>query len=512
MKSLHSWAPENSTPLLLALTAFVLHAIANLLGFYDFFRDEFYYIACADHLAWGYVDHPPLSIVMLWTSRLLFGDSLFAIRLLPAIAHAAIVLLTGFLTRELGGGTKSQFTASFAVLTAPIYFVLGDFYSMNSFEPLFWMGAALALIRLLKTGNQKLWLVFGLLAGLGVQNKHSMVFFGVAIVVGLVAGVHRRQILSKWLWFGGALAVLLALPNIVWQAINDWPTLEFSRRATEFKNVPMSPLEYFVMQAIFHGPLALPLWIAGLSAFFFHREMKTYRLFGVAYLFLFVLFVIQRGKPYYLSPIYPLLFAAGAVLFEEFVTKRSLSWLRMTYLALLLMAGIITPLVFLPVLPVETYVRVSSALGLSQIKTERHSDTPLQQVMADRFGWRDMTATVARVYQSLPPEDQAKAAIYTQNYGQAGAVDFFGKAYDLPPAVSGHNNYWLWGMRGRSGEVMIIVGGNAHEHGHAYTSVDSVAFHTNPYAMPYETNLTIFICRGPKIPMSELWPRLKGYR
>lgn len=383
---------------------------------------------------------------------------------------------------------------------------------MNCFEPLFWMGAALALIRLLKTGNQRLWLVFGLLAGLGLQNKHSMAFFGAAIVVGLIASVHRKQMLTKWIWFGGALAILIALPNVIWQSMHDWPTLEFSRRATEFKNAPMSPVEFFVMQAIFHGPLALPLWLTGLGAFFLHRVLKTYRLFGITYLLLFALFILQRGKPYYLSPIYPLLFAAGAVVFEEFVSKHSLSWLCATYLGLLLITGLITPFVFLPVLPVETYVRVSSALGLSQIKTERHDDTPLQQVMADRFGWRDLTATVARVYQSLPPEDQGKAAVYTQNYGQAGALDFFGKAYGLPPAVSGHNNYWLWGIRGRSGEVMIIVGGNAHDHRHAYASVDSMAFHINPYAMPYETNLTIFLCQGLKVPMSDLWPRLKAYR
>ena len=512
MRSLTLAFQENRPSALLALLAFFLHVIANALGFYDYFRDEFYYLACSDHLAWGYVDHPPLSIVLLWLARILFGDSLFAIRLLPALASAGLVFLTGSITRELGGTARSQLIASLAVVIAPIYLVLCDFYSMNAIEPLFWMGMALTFIRLVKSENQKLWLVFGVLAGFGLQNKHGMAFFVIALLAGLLAGTHRKQLLSRWIWYGGALAVLLALPNVIWQATHGWPTLEFSENATRFKNAPMSPVEFFVMQAIFQNPLALPLWLVGLGALFLHKDLKRYRLFGIAYVFLFALFVLQRGKPYYLSPIYPLLLAAGAIVFEDFFVRHSLVWLRKTYLSILVLGGIAAVLLFLPVLPVETYLRVSSALSLSEIKTERHGDTKLQQVLADRFGWREMTATVARVYQSLPPEDQSRAAIYTQNYGQAGAIDFFGKEYRLPPAVSGHNNYWLWGLRGRSGEVFIIVGGHAHDHRHAFSSVDSVAFHSNPYAMPSETNLTIFVCRKPKLPIEELWARVKSYR
>ncbi len=511
MKSLAFTLREYKPSLVLALAAFLLHVLVNALGSYDYFSDEFYYIACSDHLAWGYVDHPPLSIFLLWITRLFLGDSLFAIRLLPALASAGVVLLTGMITRELGGNSRSQFLASLAVLIAPIYLILCDFYSMNAFEPLFWMGTALTFIRIVRTGNQKLWLIFGIMAGLGFQNKHSMAFFGIVIVIGLLAGVHKKMILSKWIWYGGALAVLLALPNIVWQATHGWPTLEFSQNAAQYKNAPMSPVEFFLMQAIFHNPLAFPIWLTGLGALFVHKELKSFRLFGLAYIFLFALFVLQRGKPYYLSPIYPLFFSAGAIVLEEFFTRRSLRWLRNTYLAILMVGGIVGIVLFLPVLPVETYDRVASAIGLSDIKTERHGDTRLPQVLADRFGWREMTATVARVYRSLPTEDQSKAAIYTQNYGQAGAIDFFGKEYNLPPAVSGHNNYWLWGMRGHTGEVLIIVGGNAHDHGHAYASVDSVAFHVNPYAMPHETNLTIFVCRGLKPSIEELWPRVKHY-
>jgi hypothetical protein len=503
---------ENLLPLLLALFAFLLHLAANLAGLYDIFRDELYYIACSDHLAWGYVDHPPLSIFMLWVNRLLLGDSLFALRFLPAVASAGLVYLTGLLTRELGGNSRAQFLACLAVVIAPICLILTGFYSMNAFEPLFWMGAALTLIRILRTDNQKLWVLFGAIAGLGLQNKHGMAFFGLAIVIGLLAGVHRKQFTSKWIWIGGGLALLIAFPNIIWQATHGWPTLEFSQNATQYKNRPMSPVEFFLMQVLYLNPLTFPIWLAGLAALFLHKNLKTFRLFGIAYVFLFALFVLQRGKPYYLSPIYPILFAAGSVAIEEFFIHRSLSWLRTSYQSVLILAGLTGPVIFLPLLPVETYVHVASALGLSEIKEERHGDTRLPQVLADRFGWREMTATVARVYHSLPAKDQTEAVIYTQNYGEAGAVDFFGKQYNLPPAVSGHNNYWLWGTRGYSGEIFIIIGGRPQDHARAYQSVDSVAFHTNPYAMPYETNLTIYLCRGLKIPIAELWPRTRHYQ
>lgn len=511
MKSLTSTLQQNRQSVLLALLAFLLHVIANALGFYDYFRDEFYYIACSEHLAWGYVDHPPLSIFLLWITQLLLGDSLFALRLLPALASAGLVFLTGTITRELGGNSRSQFIASLAVLIAPIYLILCDFYSMNAFEPLFWMGAVLTFIRIVKTENLKLWLVFGAIAGLGLQNKHGMAFFGIAVVAGLLAGAHRKQILSRWIWYGGALAVLIALPNIIWQVTHGWPTLEFSQNATQYKNAPMSPVEFFFMQAIYHNPLAFPIWLIGLGALFLHKDLKTYRLFGIAYVFLFALFVLQRGKPYYLSPIYPLLFAAGAIAFEGFVARRSLGWLRDGYLAILIVGGIAAPVIFLPVLPVETYVRVASALGLSDIKTERHGDTQLPQVLADRFGWREMTATVARVYHSLPAEDQAKTLIYTQNYGEAGAIDFFGKQYRLPKALSGHNNYWYWGPRGYTGEILIIVGGRKEDHEKGFESVALAMVHTSEYAMPFETNLPIFLCRKLKMRFADIWSMAKHF-
>ena len=511
MKRLSVAVRAHSISLLLALLAFIIHAFTNWLSLYGYFRDELYYIACTEHLDWGYVDQPPLSILLLWLNRALLGDSLFALRLPTAVASAALVYLTGLFVTELGGGKKAQLLVCLCVLVSPIYLTLGDFYSMNAFEPLFWVGAALVIVRILKTDNQKLWLLFGAIAGLGLENKHSMAFLGVAIILGLMLTPHRRQFLSKWIWLGGAVAGIIALPNIIWQITHNWPTLEFLRRAQELKNYPMSLPEFFGMQVLFHHPAAAPLWIAGLGVLFFQKTLKPYRLFGYAYMILFLFFLFQRGKPYYLSPIYPVFLAAGALAFEEYVARKGRAWIFTTYTSLIVVSGVALLPMFLPLLPPQEYSRIAAKIGINEVKTERQEDTQLPQVLADRFGWRELARDVAQVFKSLNPEDQSRVAIYTQNYGEAGAIDFFGGQYGLPKAISGHNSYWLWGTHGFSGDIAIVVGGRRQDHERAFESVELISVHKADFAMPYENNLPIYLCRKLKAPLGNIWPSTKHY-
>ena len=507
---IHSLA-ENLLGTSLAVITLLVHLATNFSGGYGYFRDEFYYIACSDHLAWGYVDHPPFSIFILRLNRILLGDSLFALRFLPAVAGAALVYITGLIVRELGGGKVAQLLACLAVIIAPVYLIVSGFYSMNVFEPLFWMSAAYILIRIINTGNQRLWLLFGTLAGLGLQNKHSMFFFGFALTVGLVLTAQRKQLGSKWFWIGGMVAGILVLPNLLWQMTHEWATLEFMQNAQQWKNAPMSSLEFISAQVLFQHPVAFPLWFTGVLAFFFHNDLKKYRLFGLTFIALLILFIIQRGKPYYLSPIYPLVLSAGAIVFEQFVRREKWRWLSHIYVVVLILGGLVLLPLSMPVLPVEKFIRYANVLDLQQPKMERHGDTVLPQVFADRFGWIEMVGEVARVYNSLTPEEKAVAAIYTQNYGEAGAIDFFGEQYGLPKAVSGHNSYWHWGLRGYSGEVLIIVGGRVEDHSKVYESVKQVATHRHAYAMPYETDLPIFICRKPKVPFKDVWNKTRHY-
>ena len=484
---------------------------AVLSGGFGIFRDEFYYIACADHPAWGFVDHPPLSIFLLRLLRQACGDSLTAMRLVPALAVAVLAWLGGRLAREMGGSGFAQFLAALATGLAPVYLAVGSFYSMNAFEPLFWMGCAWLLLRLIDSGRRELWVPFGILAGLGLLNKHSMLFFGAALAAGLLLTRERRWLSGKWPWIGGGIAMLFLLPNLVWLVQHDWATLEFMRNAQQWKNLPMSPGQFFVAQVLLQHPLTLPLWLAGLAALLFHPHLKKYRCCGLAFLLLFVLFVAQRGKPYYLSPVFPLLLAAGAVLVERLAANRLGRGLRSAYAVLLLIGGLVMLPMWVPLLPVESQIRYTRAIGMAPPKMERTRDTALHQVYADRFGWREMVANAARAYRSLTPEEQAQAAIYTQNYGEAGAVDYFGARYGLPKAISGHNNYWLWGMRGRSGRVLIIIGGRREDHLQAYEEVTLFAVHNNQYAMPAETDLPIWICRRPKVTLDQIWPRVKHF-
>jgi 4-amino-4-deoxy-L-arabinose transferase-like glycosyltransferase len=492
---------------LLVLLKLVLHLGANLLGVYGYFRDELYYIACSERLAWGYVDHPPLSILLLRLNRLLLGDSLFALRLLPALAGAGLVWLSALLARELGGGTRAQALAALGVLIAPVCLALGDFYSMNAFESLGWMGSALLLLRLLRGGHPRLWLWLGVLVGLGLENKHSMAFFAGAVALGLLLTPQRRLLFNRWCGLGAGLATGLFLPNLLWQQANNWPTLEFLANAQEQKNYLLSPLEYLSAQMLYQHPFALPLWAAGALGLFFHPRLKEYRCFGLAFVGLLAFMVIQRGKPYYLSPVFPLLLAAGALVCEWHLPRR---WWG-TYAFLLALGGALTLPLSLPLLSPPAFIRYAAALGLGEVKTERHEAAALPQHLADRFGWPELAATVARVHRALPPEDQARAALYARNYGEAGALEFFGRQHGLPPVLCGHNTYWLWGQGAPAPQVLIAVGGHPEDYRPFFAAVEQVAVHTHEYAMPYERELAIFVCREPTLPLAQIWPAAKRY-
>jgi hypothetical protein len=491
----------------LALVKLLIHFVAN--GRYGCFRDELYYLACAEHLDWGYVDQPPLVALIVWLSRALLGDSLFAIRFFPAVAGAVKVVLAGLMARELGGGRFAQVLAALAVLIAPVYLGTDNFLSMNAFEPVFWMGCAYVLIRTIKTGNQRLWLWFGLLAGLGLENKHSTAFFGFGVFVGLLLTAQRRFFRQKWIWLGGLVALAIFLPNLVWQVRHDWATLELLNNVkNSTKNVTLSPVQFFAQQILMMHPLNFLIWLVGLGFYFFARTGKAFRVLGWTYLVMFIAFVALKGKVYYLAPAYPMLLAAGALVVENWIQRSGQTWLKAAVVSLLILGGAATAPYGLPVLPVETFLRYQNAMGLKSPRTETSHTAELPQLYADQFGWEEMTVAVARVYHSLSPEEQAKTAIFGNNYGEAGAIDFFGTKYGLPKAISAHQNYFFWGPREYTGEIVIVLGGARRNLEQRFEHVEKAAVLFHPYAMPFE-NGPVYLCRGLKEPLKELWPKLK---
>jgi hypothetical protein len=485
-----------------ALAALLIHLLTN--GRYGYFRDELYYLACGDHLDWGYVDHAPLIALIARTGRALFGDSLHAIRFFAALASPALILLTGLIARELGGGRFAVALACLCVLVAPIWLILHTFLSMNAFEPLFWMGCAYVLLLVIKRDNPKLLVWFGVLAGLGLENKHSMLFFGFALCAGLLFTKDRRLFLSPWLWLAAAIAVLLFLPNLIWQYQHHWPTIEdLSNVRKMHKNVELSPIEFIGQQILIMQPASALVWIPGLWFLLFDRIGQRYRALGVSFVVILGLMLALKGKNYYLAPAYPIMFAAGAVLWE-----RGRAWVKVSLPAFIAVTGILFAPLTLPVLPVDALIRWQEIIHVSPPKTEVAHSGALPQHFGDMFGWPEMVATVADVYQNLPAADQAKTAILAGNYGEAGAIDFFGPRYGLPKAISRHQTYYLWGPRQYTGEIMILLQSNRADAEQYCTTVESGPELNHPYAMA-EEHYQILICRGLKMPLPQLWPRLK---
>ncbi len=493
-----------------ALVKLLIHLYAS--GFYGYFRDELYFLICGERLDWGYVDQPPFVAAVAAFSRWLLGDSLRAIRFFPALAGVGKVVLTGLIVRELGGRRFSLVLACAAVLTAPIYLGIDNLLTMNAFEPLFWMGCAYVAIMIFKGGSPKLWLAFGAFAGLGLENKYSMLFFGFAFVVGLLLTPWRKVLLNKWIWLGGALAFLIFLPNFLWEVHHHWPMFEILENVQHSqKNTPISLWSFFTGQILLMEPLALPVWLAGLGWLFFAKAAKPFRALGWTFVVLFATFVILQGKVYYLAPAYPMLLAAGGIAFETWIEKRSLAWLKPAMLTPLVVAGALLAPFAIPILPVETYIAYQKAMHLEPPRTEQHAMGPLPQGYADMFGWPEMVATVASVYDELSPQEKAQCAIFAQNYGEAAAIDFFGRKYGLPHALSGHNNYFLWGPGKYTGDLMIVLSDRRDVLEKYFQHVELGATFHHPYVMPYENDMPIWICRGAKVPLQVLWPHLKVY-
>jgi len=498
--------------LILAMTKLVLHFVTNIWGGYGYFRDELYYIACSEHLDIGYVDHPPFSIWMLAASRWLLGDSLFALRLLPALAGAGTVFFTGWMARELGGGRFSLVIASLASIVSLINLAMGTFFSMNSFDILLWTLSAYILIRLIKTGAPRYWPLLGLALGVGLLNKTGVLWLGVGIFAGLLLTLQRAWLKTKWPWITAAIAGGLFLPYILWNITHDFAHLEFIRNTSGGKYSSLSYVTFITGQVLVQNPITLPIWVAGVVFYFFGKEGKTFRLLGVTYLSAFLILVLnQHSKAEYLSPAYGFLFAGGGVAIEGFLSKRFLRWLKPVYGFLLIAGGLLLAPLTLPILPVETYIEYAETLGVAPSTFENKELGKLPQFYADMFGWEEKAAAVANVFNTLSTEEQSRCAIFADNYGRCAAIDFFGKWHNLPRSVGRHNNYWIWGPGEYTGDLVLVLGGNLEDKRDIFERVEVVAKVNCAYCMPYENNLVVYLCRNLKIPIQELWPRLKHY-
>ena len=481
---------------------------------YGYFGDEMYHMACGEHMAWGYVDQPPLIAVFAWLTRHLFGTSVFAIRLFPAMASFVLVWLTGLLARELGGGRFAQWLAALCSACAGVYLILGHLFTMNVFEPLPWMGCAYVVIRIVKTGDQRLWLWFGVLAGIGLENKYSMAVFGFAVVVGLVLTPQRKAFASPWIWIAGAIAFAVFLPNLLWNVQHHFPFLELMRNIkASGRDLAFTPLGYLKAQVFLMTPVTFPVWLLGGLYFFLWESGKPFRALGWAFVTVLVVLILAHGKDYYASPVYPMMFAGGAIAIEQLSQRRGLRWLGPTLVVFIVLGALVLSPLFVPVLSPEAFLRYQARLPF-QIQPDEKSMLmePMPHYYSWCFGWEEMVQAVAKAYAMVPPEERPDTAIFANDFAAAGAIDIIGPTYGLPKAIGGHQSYWLWGPRNYTGQTVIVLGSTPEREARNFREVMVVAELHNPYAPPWE-NRPVLLCRSPKNfhTVQEIWPKVKHW-
>jgi hypothetical protein len=490
-----------------AAAIFLIHFATD--GRYGYFRDELYFLDCAHHLDWGYVDFAPLTIWMLRVVVATLGESLHAIRLLPALAAAGKVVLTGLIAIEFGADAFGIAIACLCVVTAPVCLVIDNQFAGNTFESLFWMGIVYLLIRAIKNDRPRLLIWIGLLVGLGIENKLSMLFFGAAMLAGLLLTPSRRLLRGSALWIAIALAAMCVLPTLMWQYHHEWAMWQVESTIRQMhKNEAMSAGAFLLHQLIMLVPATVLVWLPGLT--FLLRDMRL-RAFGFAYLILLATMMMLDAKDYYLAPMYPLLFAAGGAFWSKMFRTSRLSSMRFAIPALVVIGGMISAPLALPILSPSELISYEVTLHLQNPHNQTGQEGVLPEHFGDEFGWREMTAAVASVYDSLPAEQRAKTAIFAKNYGEAGAIDFFGPALGLPHAISPHQNYWLWGPDDYRGDVIIALQYSRDELMKlGCASVEDGPMVDNPYSMA-EEHFRIEVCRDLHPPLPQQWPALKRW-
>jgi 4-amino-4-deoxy-L-arabinose transferase-like glycosyltransferase len=480
---------------------------------YGYFRDELYYLACSEHLSWGYVDQPPIIAFITWLERHLTGDSLLSLRFLPACAGALTIWLTGLLARRMGAGVYGQSVAALSTLIAGGLLAFFHLLTMNAFEILIWTAAAYVVLRIIQTGNERLWLWFGVLCGVGLENKWSILMFGFGIFFGIVFTEERRHLLRPGIWMGFAIAMLIWLPNIWWNVQHHWPFLELmSNIRRSGRDVSLNPLAFLGQQIIFMNPITAPVWISGAVWLLVGRDSngrRSSQVLGWCFATVTAVLMILHGKAYYLWPAFPLVFAGGAVAMERAFTSRA-AWLKPIYMALMIACGIVFVPMTIPVLSPEAFMNYSQKLHLLPPAIENQPVGPLgSQLYADMFGWQEMAEQTAKAYNSLSPELREKTGIAASNYGDAGAIDFFGPKLGLPKAISGHQTYWFWGPRQYTGESLLLLGERPRRIAELCKESQVVGHVEHPYSRRDE-HFDIYWCRL-NGDLQTIWPHAKHF-
>ncbi len=477
---------------------------------YGIFRDELYYIACANRPAFGYVDQPPFSIWVLAAWKFFLGDSLFVIRLLPAFVSSVNIFFLGLFTLRLGGGKSAVIIAMVTFMLSPIFLGMTTIYSMNVFDFFFWILAAYIFLQIVESDNNRLWYVLGFIIGLGLLNKTSMLWFSAGVIIGTLLTPLREDLKTKYPYIAAGIALLIFSPYIIWNLTHDFAHLEFMKNAAQHKYGGLTPVSFILDIILIFNPLSFLIWIPGIVFYFFNKNSRIFRPLGYIWLTTFViLFVNWHSKAEYLAPAFQILFAGGAIMIMKWNAR--LKRLKFALAIPVVVIGIFLSPLARPLLPVESFIEYQSVLELGASNSEGKELAKLPQFYADMFGWEDLAKDVSKVYQSLPSEDRKHTIVYCNNYGEAGAIEYYSDKYPLPRVICPHNNYWYWWPEKIKLSTVIIIGGNLKDHLNSLEQVKAAGGHKSKYAMPYENNLTIFVGRGLKRTIPEIKQRVKNF-
>jgi len=497
------WKPAAA----IAALVFLVHIVVNFITPYGIHRDELLYFAMGKHLRLFAMDFPP-AIALIANAERLFGDSLVAVRMAPALAAAATIMMAAAIAREFGGGRFAQITAAIAVAVHPLFLRPGNLFQPVVFDQFWWTAALLALACFERTRDRRWWLAIGVIGGLGLLTKFSILFIGFGILVALVID-DRAALRTRGPWLALVIALTIGSPSVIGQIRLGFP-LRAQMDALRQQQLVHVSFGSFLSWQMLLGP---SLFLAAAGAVWLVRApaARRYRPVGVACLAVFATLFVLRGKPYYVGPIYPALFAAGAVWLGMTGPSALARTGRAALVAAIVLYGILILPNGLPILPPPTMARYAAALGISAAtRTNRGTMLRLPQDFADMIGWPERVALVAHVFDSLPPEKRAQAVLVGENYGEAGAIDFYGPRLGLPPAVSAAGSYWFFGPGSKPGTVIISLGVSREDLARFCGTVTAAGRITNDWTVEEEQDVSVYVCEQPNVTLQDLWPKLAG--
>jgi 4-amino-4-deoxy-L-arabinose transferase-like glycosyltransferase len=512
-------APKFWTTGIVALAAmkFGMHVAAVVVTPYGVHRDEFLYVAMGRYLQLFRMDFPPFIAILANISRALFGDTLFALRIAPALAGAALVLLAALIARELGGGRAAQGLAALAVVAAPLFMRAASLFQPVVFDQLWWTLSLYALVRIARYGAPRDWLLLGAAGGIGLLNKFSIGFIAVGVMVALVATRERRWWRTRWPYVTALIALAIGSPSIAGQVALGFPVIGQMTDLQTQQLARVTPAMFLTGQVLMIGP-AILLAVAGAVYALVVRAAPAHaaRPAVVACLAALVLLMVAQGKEYYAGPVYPLLFAVGAVGLEDVfgASRRGPGARRMVTGALVVLVvgfGALALPLGLPILPPQQLAGYAAWLGLTRaVETNRGQVLPLPQDFADMLGWEEQVAAVATAYHALPEGERSQTVVLAGNYGEAGALDWFGPRYGLPRAVSNAGSYWFFGPGDMPGRVAVGLGIEPRDLDAFYGEVTVIGRVPNPWGVPEQQDNPVIVARRPARTLQQVWPELAG--